>query len=117
MTVVVPPQAAARVPVSKSSAMRTGGAMGWSRWQWASTPPGVTTRPAASISVLPAPSEVPNCTMRPPVMPMSASKVSLAVATRARRTTKSNAVLTFGHPAHQRWAQILYRMATWLLTL
>ena len=51
---VVPPQAAARVPVSKSSAMRTGGAIGWSRWQCASTPPGVTTRPAASISRAPA---------------------------------------------------------------
>ena len=41
---MVPPQAALRVPLSKSSAMRSGGAIGWSRWQWASTPPGVTTR-------------------------------------------------------------------------
>ena len=34
ITVVVPPQAAERVPLSKSSAMRTGGGIGWSRWQW-----------------------------------------------------------------------------------
>jgi hypothetical protein len=53
MTVVVPPQAAERVPVSKSSAMRAGGGIGWSRWQCASTPPGVTVRPAASISRAP----------------------------------------------------------------
>ena len=40
MTVVVPPQAAERVPLSKLSAMRAGASIGWSRWQCASTPPG-----------------------------------------------------------------------------
>ena len=40
--------------------VRNGGAIGWSRWQWASTPPGVTTRPAASISRAPAGRPVPS---------------------------------------------------------
>ena len=88
---VVPPHAAERVPVTKSSAIRIGSTIGWSRWQCASTPPGVTIRPAASISFVAAPagSRCAIATMRPPAMPRSQSKVSEAVAARALRTIRS----------------------------
>ena len=47
MIVVVPPQAAARVPVSKSSEA-TVPPKGSSMWVWPSTPPGTTSLPVAS---------------------------------------------------------------------
>ena len=46
--VVVPPKAAARVPVSKSSALVVP-PKGMSMWVCGSTPPGMTSLPAASI--------------------------------------------------------------------
>jgi hypothetical protein len=91
MIVVVPPHAADRVPVRKSSAIFAGPSMAWSRWQCASTPPGVTVRPAASISRVPAGRSSPSRAMRPARMPMSQPKLSLAVATRALRITRSRA--------------------------
>src|ERR1035441_8453938 len=48
--VVVPPKAAARVPVRKSSALVVP-PKGMSRWVWQSMPPGRTYMPAASMTV------------------------------------------------------------------
>ena len=50
MIVVVPPQAAARVPVSKVSEASVP-PNGSSMWVWASMPPGITYLPVASITV------------------------------------------------------------------
>ena len=50
MSVVVPPWAAAIVPVSKSSA-EVVPPKGMSRWVWTSMPPGITSLPEASITV------------------------------------------------------------------
>ena len=47
---VVPPYAAARVPVSKVSEV-TVPPKGISMWVWGSIPPGTTSRPEASITV------------------------------------------------------------------
>ena len=47
---VVPPKAAARVPVSKLSEV-TVPPNGISMWVWGSMPPGMTSRPVASITV------------------------------------------------------------------
>ena len=47
---VVPPYAAARVPVSKVSE-DTVPPNGISMWVWGSIPPGMTSRPEASITV------------------------------------------------------------------
>ncbi|GAA3150730.1 hypothetical protein GCM10017687_80450 [Streptomyces echinatus] len=47
--VVVPPQAAARVPVSKVSAAVVP-PKGISMWVWPSTPPGMTYLPVASMT-------------------------------------------------------------------
>ena len=49
MMVVVPPWAAARVPVSKVSEAKVP-PKGSSMWVWTSTPPGMTYLPAASIA-------------------------------------------------------------------
>ena len=49
---VLPPNAAERVPLSKSSAITMPGPDGWARWTWLSMPPGSTSLPVAStISV------------------------------------------------------------------
>ena len=50
MSVVVPPCAAAIVPVSKSSA-EVVPPNGMSRCVWTSTPPGITSLPEASMTV------------------------------------------------------------------
>ena len=47
---MVPPQAAERVPLRKSSAIFSPSGIGWSRWQCASTPPG-STRLAAGVDL------------------------------------------------------------------
>ena len=64
--VVVPPHAAARVPVSNLSAA-TVPPNGISMWVWPSTPPGMTYLPVASITVSAAPalgrSPVPRATL------------------------------------------------------
>ena len=49
MTDVVPPHAAARVPVSKVS-LASVPPNGSSKWVWASMPPGMTYLPVASIT-------------------------------------------------------------------
>jgi hypothetical protein len=72
MTVVVPPQAAERVAVKKSSAVITPIEDRCSMWQWLSTPPGVTMRPSASISRRPRLSFAPIAAMRPSTTPISA---------------------------------------------
>ncbi len=46
ITSVLPPKAAARVPLSKSSAMTMPGPLGWAKCTWLSMPPGSTSRPA-----------------------------------------------------------------------
>ena len=71
MMVVVPPAAAARLPLSKSSQNTEPSAVSWSKWTWASMPPGTAIRPLASISLRPLSSRSPSATTRPPVMPMS----------------------------------------------
>src|SRR5262245_22795154 len=89
MTVVVPPQAAERVAVKKSSAVMTPIEERCSMWQWLSTPPGVTMRPSALISRRPRSSFAPIVAIRPSMTPMSARKTSDAVATVPLRTTRS----------------------------
>ena len=42
---VLPPNAAERVPLSKSSAMTMPGPDGWAMWTWLSMPPGSTSMP------------------------------------------------------------------------
>ena len=89
---VVPPQAALRVPLSKSSAMRTGGLH---RLVEVAVRVDAARRDDAAGGVdLARPGRQSACAeLRDAAarMPMSASNVSLAVATRALRTTRSNA--------------------------
>ena len=44
-TMVLPPNAAERVPEAKSSAMTMPGPDGWAMWTWLSMPPGSTSLP------------------------------------------------------------------------
>src|SRR5258708_8944717 len=84
--VVVPPQAAAAVPVAKSSEAKVP-PNGSSMWVCTSIPPGMTYRPAASMTVsAPAPvpvsaSPVPIAWIRSPSISTSARAMSLAVTT------------------------------------
>ena len=50
MTSVLPPNAAERVPLSKSSAMTMPAPDGWAKCTWLSMPPGSTSWPVASIT-------------------------------------------------------------------
>src|SRR6266850_3016697 len=86
--VVIPPQAAAAVPDSKSSAVRVP-PRSRSRWVWTSTPPGSTWSPRASISLAPGSRPSAMLAMRPCLMPRSATKVSVAVAISPPRITRS----------------------------
>src|SRR3954465_5656987 len=90
--VVVPPQAAARVPVSKVSAALVP-PNGISMWVWASTPPGMTHFPVASMtrsavhaSATGVP-EVARAAIRPSSIRTSAWISSDAVMTRPPRMT------------------------------
>src|ERR1019366_181824 len=80
--VVVPPKAAARVPVRKSSALVVP-PKGMSRWVWQSMPPGRTYMPAASMTVASEGAGMPGRTswMSSPEMRTSAAMVSVAVTT------------------------------------
>ena len=65
--VVVPPKAAARVPLAKVSHV-TVGPITFSRCTWVSTPPGSTQRPVASITRTSSPTAMSRpiaCTMPP----------------------------------------------------
>src|SRR3954470_10689007 len=90
--VVVPPQAAARVPVSKVSEAKVP-PNGSSMWVWASTPPGMTYFPVASMvrsAVNDSAAEVPEAAraaMRPSSISTSAWISSDAVMTRPPRMT------------------------------
>ena len=89
MMVVVPPAAAARLPLSKSSQNTEPSAVSWSKWTWASMPPGTAIRPVASISLRPLSSRSPSATTRPPRMPISPFTTSEAVAMVVLRITRS----------------------------
>src|SRR5213594_215963 len=89
--VVIPPQAAAAVPDSKSSAVRVP-PRSRSRWVWTSTPPGNTWSPRASISVAPGSRPSAMLAMRPCRIPRSATKVSVAVTISPPRITRSCAM-------------------------
>ena len=89
MMVVVPPAAAARLPLSKSSQKTEPSAVSWSKWTWASMPPGTAIRPVASISRRPLSSRSPSATTRPPEMPISPFTTSEAVAMVVFRMTRS----------------------------
>lgn len=90
--VVVPPQAAARVPVSKVSAAYVP-PNGISMWVWPSTPPGMTYLPVASMvrsALQLSAASVPwaaSAAMRPPSTRTSAWISSDAVMTRPPRMT------------------------------
>src|SRR5690348_11669846 len=58
-------------------------------WQWLSIAPGSTSLPEASISRAPAGRPRPSAAVRPPLIPMSHSVVSAAVATVPLRMTRS----------------------------
>src|SRR5579859_3403703 len=83
---VVPPQAAARVPVSKSSAENVP-PNGMSRWVCTSMPPGMTYLPLASMVRSAAPTRAPVCTGSSsaatvsPSMSTSAADAPVAVTT------------------------------------
>src|SRR5215472_1404565 len=83
---VVPPQAAARVPVSKSSAEKVP-PNGMSRWVCTSMPPGMTYLPVASIDRSARPASEPVCagssraTTVSPSMSTSAADDPVAVTT------------------------------------
>src|SRR5579859_2022338 len=90
MSVVVPPKAAAMVPVSKSSALVVP-PKGMSRCVCTSMPPGINSNPVASM-MRPAFSTGSCVAMAPtrsPVIPTSARQVSVAVTTVALRITVS----------------------------
>ncbi len=91
-TMVLPPNAAARVPLSKSSAIVMPGPEGCAKCTWLSMPPGSTSRPVASTISAAAPRSLPSAAMRPPAMPTSQAKVSAAVATVPPRMIVSNAI-------------------------
>src|SRR5690242_470646 len=90
MSVVVPPKAAAMVPVSKSSALVVP-PKGMSRWVWTSMPPGMSSRLVASMTrvAFSAESCAATALTRSPEMPTSARYVSVAVTTVALRITVS----------------------------
>src|SRR5215472_13355144 len=86
---VVPPNAAARVPVSKSSA-EVVPPNGMSRWVWTSMPPGITYIPAASITAAPLAGMAGRTSrMRPPSIRTSADLISVAVTTVPLRMSTS----------------------------
>src|SRR5258705_733238 len=97
-TVVLPPKAAARVPLSKSSAMTMPGPLGCDKWTWLSMPPGRTSRPLASMICPASPRSCPSAAIRPPDIPTSAAKVSDAVATVPPRMMVSN-VMSHSRPS------------------
>ena len=72
---------------------RTRRPVGWSRWQCASTPPGSTRRPLASISRLPAGRSMASAAIRPSRTPMSVRNTSAAVAAVPPRITRSNSAI------------------------
>src|SRR4030081_581517 len=83
ISVVVPPKAAARVPVSKSSELVVP-PKGMSRWVCTSIPPGKTYFPAASMTfaALSRGRLCPIATILPLLMATSLAYVSIAVTTR-----------------------------------
>jgi len=81
------------VPVSKPSAIFTPGPDGWARWTWLSMPPGMTSRPEASIARAPSVSFSATATILPPRTPTSARNVSEAVMTLPPRITRSNSLI------------------------
>jgi len=93
ISVVVPPKAAATVPVSKSSALFVP-PNGMSRCVWTSIPPGITIRPAASIifPLFSADSDCAIAVILPFSMPMSLAYVSVAVTMVPFRTTVSKRI-------------------------
>ena len=82
ISVVVPPNAAALVPVSKSS-LDVVPPKGMSRWVCTSMPPGISSMPVASITACAAVHGNPRAIslMRSPSIRMSALRVSVAVTT------------------------------------
>ena len=92
-TMVLPPNAAERVPEAKSSAMTMPGPDGWAMWTWLSMPPGSTSLPRASTMSFASPRLSPSAAIRPPLMPTSQWKVSDAVATVPPRMMVSKAVM------------------------
>src|SRR6266480_3857357 len=95
MSVVVPPKAAAMVPVWKSSALVVP-PKGMSRWVWTSMPPGITRQPVASITrpVFSTGSWAARAVTLSPLMPTSAREVSVAVTTAPLRITVSKRIST-----------------------
>ena len=91
-TVVLPPNAAERVPLAKSSAITTSGPDGWAKCTWLSMPPGRTSLPVASMTSAAGPRSCPSATMRPSRMATSHAKVSDAVATVPPRITTSKVI-------------------------
>ena len=90
-TMVLPPNAAERVPVSKSSAMTMPGPEGWARCTWLSMPPGSTSLPRG-VDDLARFAEILRRAPRScrSLMPTSQAKVSDAVATVPPRIKQSN---------------------------
>ena len=87
MMVVVPPTAAARVPVKKSSEMKVLPA-GVSMWVWGSMPPGITSFPEASTTRSAGKSpRFPNLEIFPSSIRMSSTASRVAVMTRPPLTS------------------------------
>src|SRR2546428_443468 len=89
---VVPPQAAATVPLSKSSAVVVP-PNGMSRGVCTSMPPGNTSRPAAEMTSAPSVGRAtPRAASRSPLMPTSAVTVSAAPTSGPPLMTVSNVI-------------------------
>src|ERR1039458_5417916 len=101
--VVVPPKAAARVPVRKSSA-KVIDATGMSRWVWQSMPPGRTYMPVASMTLAAelAGMAARTSLMSSPSMRTSAAMVWVAVTTLPLRIRVFIGVLGVGEMGIQR---------------
>src|ERR1035441_4705080 len=101
--VVVPPKAAARVPVRKSSALIVP-PKGMSRWVWQSMPPGRTYMPVASMTLAAelAGMAARTSLMSSPSMRTSAAMVWVAVTTLPLRIRVFIGVLGVGEMGIQR---------------
>ena len=94
-TAVIPPATAAAVPLVRSSTKDP------CRWAWGSMPPGMTSRPVASMILAPEPGarSGPISAMVSPRMRTSASRLASSLTTRPPRMRISPASCHFLRPA------------------
>ncbi len=99
ITVVVPPTAPAAVPEPKSS-LTSAAPTCRCRWVWASTPPGMTSRPAAGDDLLAPPRREPGTDLGHPAVGRRGGRRRPA---RRRRSTTVPPAISTPRPARCRW--------------